>query len=63
MTREDAILQAEALADYLGRGGSWSRWWWSKGFSRSDRAAIRAAYRRLRATAPAAWGRILKGSR
>jgi hypothetical protein len=56
-------LQAEALADYLRRGGDWARWWLSKDFGGPDAVAIMEAYRRLRATGPAAGGSNRRASR
>lgn len=40
MTTEQARIQAEKLQDFVARGGSTSRWFASKGFSKADRARI-----------------------
>jgi hypothetical protein len=44
LTDEDVQLQAHALAGYVQRGGSASRWLDSKGFAQADRSAILIAY-------------------
>ena len=43
MSDEAVLHQAEALADYVNRGGSASRWLDSKDFTPADRAAVLVA--------------------